>query len=165
MLLDENYQPKVTDYGFVRLSRQSVVAGGSNMSPNLNAGNLEPSTKGDVYDFGEILLELATGEVNNNGPAEEGFKENLACRVLEAVDKALRGKGHDDQIVKFFLNVAACFCILSRPQERPPMYEIYQLLKRIRGGHEFSEQPDEFSRICGSHGVDKVGVLYLYGDL
>ena len=106
-------------------------------------------------------------------PKKGLFKENLTSwviqrvtgRILEAVDKALRGKGHDDQIVKFFLNVAACFCILSRPQERPPMYEIYQLLKRIRGGHEFSEQPDEFSRICGSHGVDKVGVLYLYGDL
>ena len=67
------------------------------------------------------MLELATGDVNDYGPAEEGFKENLASRViqrvtgrvLEAVDKALRGKGHDDQIAEF-LNVAG-FCILSRP--------------------------------------------------
>ena len=84
MLLDEDYQPKITDFGPIRLS----------------ASNLVLSTKGDVYKFGVILLELATEEVNNDDPAEEeeGFKENLVSRViqlcitgriLEAVDKSL----------------------------------------------------------------------------
>ena len=49
-------------------------------------------------------------------------------------------------------------------------YEIYRSLKSIRGGHEFSEQPDEFILIYGEDKPEAVeliekAVLYLYGDL
>ncbi|ONK57965.1 uncharacterized protein A4U43_C09F6250 [Asparagus officinalis] len=172
VLLDEEYEPRVTDFGLARLMRPWTSDEGLNTTPFLNgdfgefgyiapeyATNPVPSTKGDVYGFGVVLLELATGqkatEVNSD-LAGEGFKGNLvdwvtqlvvAGKIREAIDKPLRGNGHDDQIVEFLK--VACGCVAVRPQERLSMYRVYQSLKSIGGGHEYSEQFDEFPLIYG----------------
>ena len=43
----------------------------------------------------------------------------------------------------------ACGCVVVRPQERLSMYKVYQMLKSIGGGHEYSEQFDEFPLVYG----------------
>ncbi|KVH97757.1 Leucine-rich repeat-containing N-terminal, type 2 [Cynara cardunculus var. scolymus] len=58
-------------------------------------------------------------------------------RSKDAIDKSLRGKGHDDEIMQFLR--IACSCVISRPKERPSMFNVYQSLKSLAEAHGFSE--------------------------
>jgi serine/threonine protein kinase len=164
VLLDYDFEARITDFGLARL----VGSRDSNDSSYVNGdlgefGYVAPeysstmvaSWKGDVYGFGVVLLELVTGqkplEVTNAG---EGYKGNLVDWVShllitggskDAIDKALGGKGHDDEIVQFMR--VAFDCVASRPKDRPSMYQVYESLKSMAERHGFSEQYDEFSMI------------------
>ena len=161
ILLDDDYDARITDFGLARL----VASADSNDSSFVNGdlgefGYVAPeysstmvaSLKGDVYGFGVVLLELVTGqkplEVNFG---DEGFKGNLvdwvtqlliSGRSKDAIDKDLWGKGCDDEIVQFMR--VACSCVGSRPKDRPSMHNVYQSLKNMAEKHGFSEQYDEF---------------------
>ncbi|KAF8390311.1 hypothetical protein HHK36_024836 [Tetracentron sinense] len=169
ILLDEDLDPRVTDFGLARLmssdSNDTFVHGDLGefgyVAPEYSS-TMVASLKGDVYGFGIVLLELVTGEkpleVSN---AEEGFKGNLvdwvnqlsgSGRMKDAIDKSLRGRGHDDDILQFLK--VACTCVVSRPKDRPSMYQVYQSLKSIGEDHSFSEQDDEFPLIFGKQDND-----------
>ncbi|MQM05588.1 hypothetical protein Taro_038394 [Colocasia esculenta] len=167
ILLDEDNEARVTDFGLARLVGRSGDGTATSAFINGDFGDfgyvapeysstMVSSPKGDVYGFGVILLELVTAQkplevVNNAG---EGFKGNLvdwvnqlsaAGRIIDAVDKSIRGKGHDEEIVQFLK--VACTCVISRPKERSSMHKVYQSLKAIGENHDFSEQFDEFPLI------------------
>lgn len=172
ILLDYDFEARITDFGLARL----VASRDSNDSSFVNGdlgefGYVAPeysstmvaSLKGDVYGFGVVLLELVTGqkplEVVGNGG--EGFKGNLvdwvgqlssAGRLVDAIDSVLSGKGHDDEIMQFMR--VACTCVVSRPKDRPSMYQVYESLKSFGERHGFSEQYDEFPLDFGKHDVD-----------
>uniref|UniRef100_A0A1D1Z1A6 Putative inactive receptor kinase At1g27190 n=1 Tax=Anthurium amnicola TaxID=1678845 RepID=A0A1D1Z1A6_9ARAE len=169
ILLDEDNEARITDFGLAQLIGSS--GDGTNTSALINGdfgdfGYVAPeysttmvaSQKGDVYGFGVVLLELVTGqkplEVANT--AGEGFKGNLvdwvnqlsaAGRIGDAVDKSIGGMGHDDKILQFLK--VACACVVPRPKERTPMYQVYQSLKAIGEANDLSEQFDEFPLVYG----------------
>lgn len=161
ILLDYDFEARITDFGLARLmpSRDSNDSSFVNgdlgefgyVAPEYSS-TMVASLKGDVYGFGVVLLELVTGqkplEISNAG---EGFKGNLvdwvshlsnAGRLVDAIDNVLSGKGHDDEIMQFMR--VACTCVVSRPKDRPSMYQVYQSLKSLGEKHSFSEQYDEF---------------------
>ncbi|CAN6676024.1 unnamed protein product [Malus baccata var. baccata] len=166
ILLDYDFEARITDFGLARL----VASRDSNDSSFVNGdlgefGYVAPeysstmvaSLKGDVYGFGVVLLELVTGqkplEISN---VLEGFKGNLVDwvnrlsntgRSMDAIDNVLSGKGHDDEILQFMR--VACTCVVSRPKDRPSMYQVYESLKSFAEKHGFSEQYDEFPLVYG----------------
>ncbi|XP_077211566.1 putative inactive receptor kinase At1g27190 [Tasmannia lanceolata] len=172
ILLDEDYEARITDFGLATL----VGTFDSNSSPFVNGdfgdlgyvapeypSTLVASLKGDVYAFGVVLLELVTGqkplEVTYEG---EGFKENLvewvnrlsgAGRIKDVIDKSLCGKGHDDEILQFL--TVACDCVVASPKDRSSMDQVYQSLRTIGEGYDFSEQFDDFPLIFGKEDHDK----------
>lgn len=171
ILLDEDLDPRITDFGLAKLmnsadSRDSTFVHGDfgefgYVAPEYSS-TMIASLKGDVYGFGVVLLELATGckplEVGN---AEEEFKGNLvdwvnllssAGRIKDVIDKSLSGKGHDNEIVEFLK--VACACVISRPKERWSMFKVYNSLKSIEDANGFSEQFDEFPLIYGKDEPD-----------
>ncbi|XP_068654770.1 probable inactive receptor kinase At1g27190 [Aristolochia californica] len=171
ILLDEDYDARITDFGLARLmvpvdaNASSFIHGDFGdfgyVAPEY-ASTLVASQKGDVYGFGVVLLELVTAqkplEVTN---AEEGFKGNLvdwvnqlsaAGRIKDVVDKSLLGMGHDDQILQFL--IVAIGCVVSRPKDRSAMYQVYQSLRSIGGGHDFPEQFDDFPLIFGRNNTE-----------
>lgn len=93
--------------------------------------------------------------------ADEGFKGNLVDwvnhlvitgRSKDAIDKALCGKGNDDEITQFLK--VACTCVVSRPKDRPSMYQIYESLKSMAERHGISEQYEEFPLIFDKQDPD-----------
>lgn len=86
VLLDENFKPKVGDYGLVNLesssgsSVQQRVMGTVGGAPEyVYTGEL--TLKSDVYSFGVIILELITGRkaLDTSRPTKE---QNLVCWVI-----------------------------------------------------------------------------------
>ncbi|EXB74731.1 putative inactive receptor kinase [Morus notabilis] len=171
ILLDYDFEARITDFGLARLVGSRDSNDSSFVNGNLGefgyvapeySSTMVASLKGDVYGFGVVLLELVTGqkplEVNNPG---EGFKGNLvdwvnqlssAGRSVDAIDNALSGKGHDDEILHFMK--VACSCVVSRPKDRPSMYQVYESLKTVAEKHGFSEHYDEFPLIFGKQDLD-----------
>ncbi|KAJ7974478.1 Inactive receptor kinase [Quillaja saponaria] len=163
ILVDEDFDARLMDFGLARLMTtdshgSSFVNGdlGELIAPEYPS-TMVASLKGDVYGFGIVLLELVTGhkplEVSN---AEEGFKGNLvdwvnvlssSSRVKDSIDKAICGRGHDEEIVQFVR--IASNCVVSSPKDRWSMYQVYQSLKSMSKDHGFSEQDDEFPLIFG----------------
>ncbi|EEF42243.1 conserved hypothetical protein [Ricinus communis] len=65
----------------------------------------------------------------------------------DAVDKAVCGKGHNDEIIQS-LKVAWSYMV-SRPKDRPSMSQVCNSVKGMAEKHGFSEQYDEFLMIFG----------------
>lgn len=165
ILVDEDFDARIMDFGLARL-----MTSDSNESSFVNGdlgelGYVAPeypstmvaSLKGDAYGFGVVLLELVTGQkpLEVNTP-DEGFKGNLvdwvnylshSGRTKDVIDKAICGRGHDEEILQF-LKIAST-CVVSRPRDRSSMYQVYQSLKGIAKHHGFPEQDDEFPLIFG----------------
>ncbi|KAF5740329.1 putative BRASSINOSTEROID INSENSITIVE 1-associated receptor kinase 1 precursor [Tripterygium wilfordii] len=162
ILVDDDFDARIMDFGLARL----MTSLDSNESSSYVHGELGElgyiapeysstmvaSLKGDVYGFGVVLLELVTGQKTHEvSVAEGGLKSNLVdwvnqlCnsgRSKDAIDKALCGKGHDEEILQFL--VIACNCVVSWPKDRWSMYQVYQSLKNISEDQGSSEQYDEF---------------------
>ncbi|PUZ47731.1 hypothetical protein GQ55_7G189900 [Panicum hallii var. hallii] len=166
VLLDEDYEARITDVGLTRLVRMAPGEGGDT-SPFLNgdfgefgyvapeyASNPVGTMKGDAYAFGVILFELVSGQEAAAVVTDvtgEGFKGTLldwvnqlkaSGRIGDVVDRPLRGKGHDKEIEEF-LKVAFA-CTQPHLKERYSMYRAYHSLKTIGQGRDVSEQFDEF---------------------
>ncbi|KAI5062638.1 hypothetical protein GOP47_0023177 [Adiantum capillus-veneris] len=159
ILLDEEYEPRITDFGLARLmnpvdTHVSTVVNGDfgdlgYVAPEYTR-TLVATVKVDVFSFGVVLLELVTGQKPNDVCTDGGFKGNLSewvsflashGRVEEALDMSLKGGGYDNELNQFLR--IACACVARNPKERPTMYEVFQLLKAI--GEKFNITDDELA--------------------
>ncbi|KAM0912589.1 hypothetical protein ACQ4PT_012706 [Festuca glaucescens] len=159
ILLDEDYEPKISDFGLARLmnpldTHLSTFVNGEfgdigYVAPEYGS-TLVATPKGDVYSFGVVLLELVTGErptqVSN---APDNFRGNLVewitylsnnAILQDSIDKSLIGKDADSELMQFLK--VACSCTVSTAKERPTMFEVYQLLRAIGEKYHFSAVDD-----------------------
>ncbi|XP_022758827.1 probably inactive leucine-rich repeat receptor-like protein kinase At5g48380 [Durio zibethinus] len=155
ILLDEDFEPKISDFGLARLmnpidTHLSTFVNGEfgdlgYVAPEYTR-TLVATPKGDVYSFGIVLLELVTGERPTHvAKAPESFKGNLVewisllsndGKLQDAIDTSLVGKGVDNELFQFLK--VACNCVLPPAKERPTMFEIYQLLRAIGERYNFT---------------------------
>ncbi|XP_024978427.1 inactive LRR receptor-like serine/threonine-protein kinase BIR2 [Cynara cardunculus var. scolymus] len=170
IFLDEDYDARIVDFGLAKLMNTSSNHPGDSSYVNGDLGEfgyvapeysttMVASLKGDTYGFGVVLLELATGQkpADVTG-AEEGFKGNLvdwvnqlsgSGQIKNAIDKNLRGRGHDADIVQF-LRIAGN-CITSNPRSRWSMFQVYEALNTMAQELGLSEHHDEFPLLYGIH--------------
>ncbi|PAN19514.1 hypothetical protein PAHAL_3G278700 [Panicum hallii] len=159
ILLDEDYEPKISDFGLARLmnpidTHLSTFVNGEfgdlgYVAPEY-ARTLMATPKGDVYSFGVVLLELITGEKPTHvSMAPENFRGSLVEWInylssngllQDAIDKSLIGKDTDGELMQFLK--VACSCTLATPKERPTMFEVYQLLRAIGERYHFTADDD-----------------------
>ena len=109
------------------------------------AFTMKITSKCDVYSFGVILLELATGrhpveEKNNDGDSSVVLCDEVRSameegRGIRCIDRNLRGPPEVEvmQILKLGL-----VCTSRTPSKRPSMAEVVQVLESIKTGSDES---------------------------
>ncbi|RZR90943.1 hypothetical protein BHM03_00018954 [Ensete ventricosum] len=140
VMLDARGRARVTDFGLAR----AVGAGESHVSTVVagTVGYVAPeygrtwraTTRGDVYSFGVLAMELATGR-----RALDGGEECLVERVRRAAAQegglrlvAAEGEEPGDGVAAMLgLLMVGLRCTAESPQARPDMREVLGMLLRI----------------------------------
>ena len=141
ILLDREFNAYVADFGLARL----ILPYNTHVTTELvgTLGYIPPeygqawvaTLRGDIYSFGVVLLELLTGKrpvqvLTKSKELVQWVKEMRSQgKDIEVLDPALRGRGHDDQM----LNVleVACKCINHNPGLRPTIQEVVYCLETV----------------------------------
>ncbi|KAJ1277938.1 hypothetical protein BS78_04G040800 [Paspalum vaginatum] len=144
ILLDKELKAYVADFGLSRLILHNKthvtteLVGTLGYIPPEYAQGWVATLRGDIYSFGVVLLELLTGlrPVPVLSTAKELVPWVLEMtsegRQIEVLDPALRGTGHDEQMLKV-LDVA-CRCVNHNPSMRPPIMQVVSSLESVDAG-------------------------------
>lgn len=149
ILLDENFSPKISDFGLAKLYRinqsilsLTVVRGTVGyMAPELlykNIGGI--SHKADVFSFGMMLMEMA-GRRKNKNYIENSQQEYYAKWVYDQFEETIDTNSSDTEEEKktaMKMIGIALRCIQMKPSDRPSMNEVIEMLE----GDEVPLPPD-----------------------
>ncbi|EOY13655.1 PR5-like receptor kinase [Theobroma cacao] len=142
ILLDENFIPKVSDFGLAKLysvddSIVSLTAARGTIgyiAPELvykNIGGV--SNKADVYSFGMLLMEMVGRRKNLNAFAEHlsqiYFPLWIYGQFHRGEDIELGEVTDGEKIIVKKMVITACWCILVPPNDRPSMSKVLEMLE------------------------------------
>jgi serine/threonine protein kinase len=153
ILLDENFTPKVSDFGLAKLypANNNIVsltaARGTlgYMAPELfykNIGGV--SYKADVYSFGMLLMEMAGRRKNLNAFAEHSsqiyFPTWVYNQFHDGNDIEMDGVIEEEKKIVMKIFIVALWCIQMKPSDRPSMNTVVQMLE---GEVEYLQMPSK----------------------
>ncbi|XP_051126394.1 rust resistance kinase Lr10-like isoform X2 [Andrographis paniculata] len=142
ILLDENFNPKISDFGLARLhsTNESFIrltdARGTMgyMAPEMfyrNMGGI--SYKADIYSFGMMLMEMAGRRKNLNHFVED---QSQICFPSWVYDQLCAGKdieindaSDEETRIVTRIMIVALWCIQMRPSNRPPIRKVVEMLE------------------------------------
>ncbi|KAL9262537.1 Leucine-rich repeat receptor protein kinase EMS1-like protein [Drosera capensis] len=153
VLLDAGFEARIADFGLARLIEEShshvstQVAGTMGyMPPEYKAGLSAATVKADVYSFGVLMFEVASGRRpswpfrDEEGDDQEVWlvewakKKVAEGKSVEILDREMRAR--EEVIERAAAEVAefarvADLCTREKPRERPAMAEALEMLKGI----------------------------------
>lgn len=154
ILLDENYNAKVSDFGLAKLvnpkdhryrTLTSVRGTRGYLAPEWLA-NLPITAKSDVYSYGMVLLEIVCGR-RNFEVSEHTNRKKFSVWAYEEFEKGNIGAIIDTKIlnreeldmdqIKRVVEVSF-WCIQEQPSQRPMMGKVVQMLEGVT---EFEKPP------------------------
>ncbi|ESQ34892.1 hypothetical protein EUTSA_v10007076mg [Eutrema salsugineum] len=153
ILLDQNLCPKIADFGLARSMGTDKTQTNTGNRWNTVTGYLAPeylikgqlTEKADVYAFGVLIIEIATGKKNNaftQGTSSvlysvwEHYKANTLHR---SIDPRLKGKFTEEEALKVL--EIGLLCVQSSVELRPSMSEIVFMLKNKDCKFDCPKQP------------------------
>ncbi|GJN11514.1 hypothetical protein PR202_ga29713 [Eleusine coracana subsp. coracana] len=157
ILLDENMNPKVADFGLARLfggdhtqtKTAHVVGTYGYMAPEyVMFGNV--STKTDVFSFGVLLLEIVTGR--RNGSSDDANSDVchlitdvwnywIQGRALQLVQQSQHEYSESKALRCIHIGL---LCVQQNPNERPEISSVVLMLTRSRIELQTPRQPAFF---------------------
>ncbi|KAI4334379.1 hypothetical protein L6164_019079 [Bauhinia variegata] len=148
ILLDENWQAKITDLGMAKNLRSDDLPSCSNSPARMQGtfGYFAPeyaivgraSLKSDVFSFGVVLLEIVSGRkpIYKFTGKEESLVIWATPRlqdsrriITELADPQLKGNFPEEEMQ--IMAYLAKECLLLDPDNRPTMSEVVQILSTI----------------------------------
>lgn len=145
VLLDREFEAHISDFGLARMidsshSHVSTQFAGTMgyMPPEYKEGLTAATVKADVYSFGILMLETATGRRPNfpqkydgkeMGWVEWARKMVAHNREMEMVDENISREGLNEAEVKEYFRIA-CMCVDEISRQRPIMSHVVELLKQ-----------------------------------
>uniref|UniRef100_A0A0D9XVK9 Protein kinase domain-containing protein n=1 Tax=Leersia perrieri TaxID=77586 RepID=A0A0D9XVK9_9ORYZ len=141
ILLDENFTPKVSDFGISRLlsidkhHTKFVIGDANYMDPiYMKTGLL--TEKSDVYSFGVVLLELITrkkARYDGNKSLSLTFVKSYMteCRAREMFDEEITCNTEDINCLEMISRIAV-ECLQEDVDKRPTMKEVLEYLHLAR---------------------------------
>ncbi|XP_061999972.1 rust resistance kinase Lr10-like [Rosa rugosa] len=142
ILLDENFIPKISDFGLAKLyPRDNSIV--SSMAARGTMGYIAPelfykniggvSYKADVYSFGMLLMEMASKRKNVNALVENSsqiyFPSWVHDQYNEGKDFEIGDATTEEkQIIKKMI-ITALWCIQMKPSDRPSMKRAIAMLE------------------------------------
>ncbi|KAI3456731.1 hypothetical protein Pfo_013394 [Paulownia fortunei] len=150
VLLDENFEARVSDFGMARLVNAldthlsvSTLAGTPGYVPPEYYQSFRCTTKGDVYSYGVVLLELLSGKKpidtlefgdDNNlvGWAKQLHRDKKSHEIL---DPDLITSLSGDAELYHYLKIAF-ECLDDKPYRRPTMIQVMAKFKELQADSE-----------------------------
>ncbi|KAK4787944.1 hypothetical protein SAY86_011777 [Trapa natans] len=154
ILLDEEMNPKISDFGLARIFEGKQTAGCTDrvigtygyMSPEY-ALEGSFSTKSDVFSFGIVVLEIISGK-RNTGFIQTKIARNVLTyawrlwiegNAVNLVEPMLEGNFNGEEAVKCIK--LALLCVQNDPQDRPTMSNIVSTLNNENATLPDPKQP------------------------
>lgn len=166
VLLDENMNPKISDFGLARAFRgdqsRDVTKRAAGtlgyMSPEY-AYSGHVSTKSDMYSFGVIVLEIVTGR-RNSSPSQDANTNNLLSDVWEKWRSGTAAEIADASLGEHYprsemLNCMhiGLLCVQKKPELRPEASEVVLMLSSQSTSRRTPSRPAFYS------GPSTIGVV------
>lgn len=146
ILLDENYNAKISDFGLARLmnlndqrrrSLNTVRGTRGYLAPEWLA-NLAITSKADVYSYGMVLLEIVSGRRNFEVSSETSNKK-LCLWAYEEFEKGNVGAIVDPKLMEDDIDMVQAtrlvqvsfWCIQEQPLIRPTMGKVVHMIEGI----------------------------------
>ncbi|KAA3464664.1 rust resistance kinase Lr10-like [Gossypium australe] len=158
ILLDENFIPKVSDFGLAKLysvddSIISLTAARGTLgyiAPELfykNIGGI--SYKADIYSFGMLLMEMVGRRKNLNAFDDHSSQIYFPSWIYDRFEQRKNIELGDvteveDKIARKMIMVAF-WCIQMNPTNRPSMSKVLEMLENELGDLELPSRPSLFS--------------------
>nr|BAC99050.1 brassinosteroid receptor [Pisum sativum] len=169
VLLDENLEARVSDFGMARLMSAmdthlsvSTLAGTPGYVPPEYYQSFRCSTKGDVYSYGVVLLELLTGKRPTDS-ADFGdnnlvgwVKQHAKLKISDVFDKELMKEDPNLEIELLQHLKVACACLDDRPWRRPTMIQVMAKFKEIQAGSGMDSQSTIATEDEGFNAIEMV---------
>ncbi|XP_076954145.1 cysteine-rich receptor-like protein kinase 44 [Bidens hawaiensis] len=144
ILLDNELQPKIADFGLIRLLPEDKTHLSTKLPGSLQSGYVAPeyaihgqlSEKVDTYSFGIVVLEIISGKKCHNVKDEESANQNLLDHAwnlydngthLNLVDNTLDPSEYGEEEAKKIIEIAL-MCTQSPVSARPAMSEVVTLI-------------------------------------
>ncbi|XP_040866996.1 rust resistance kinase Lr10 isoform X3 [Glycine max] len=142
ILLDENFTPKVSDFGLAKLypidnsivPRTAARGTIGYMAPELFYNNIGGiSHKADVYSYGMLLMEMAGKRKNLNPHAERSsqlfFPFWIYNHIRDGEDIEMEDVTKEEKKMVKKMIIVALWCIQLKPNDRPSMNEVVEMLE------------------------------------
>lgn len=153
VLLDNNMNPKISDFGMARMVAVDQYEGKTNrivgtygyMSPEYAMyGNF--SEKSDVFSFGVIMLEIVSGKKNSRhvfsdhedllSYAWDQWRDQTPINIL---DQNIKESCNVSEVVKCIQ--IGLLCVQEKPQDRPTMTQVVSYLSGSLSELSLPEKP------------------------